>query len=398
VRTRLAKRFEKPSGSAGQSSRLVTLHPFPKLVLKMLRNDLPDDRFDQGIQDTETEVGLLLKTSTEGKNDNGSGGGHPSVIHLYGVGYNPHGGRFMLLDELSGGTLTTRIEAWLEMKNAPPGSQPVSRRHSNEATANDANNTKSASSQTRLAGIMNKRSSLGEVVQGLLNRTMDMNAIQCSEMRHLWLERMVVMLQVASAICFLHEHGIIYRDLKADNVGFNADGMPKIFDFGLARTLEEDLKVKEEEDGGEGQAYNLTGATGSWLFMAPEVALKQPYGTNADVYSFAILMHEVLSLEPPFVHVQSVPQLFEHVVRGNERPTINSAWPASISNILQDSWYANRKYRPNSRKVLDRLEEVMRGPDGQLFPDDTMDNPSASSSSFVGFFSRRLSLAEEVSH
>jgi serine/threonine protein kinase len=63
---------------------------------------------------------------------------------------------------------------------------------------------------------------------------------------------------------------------KPDNIGFDAKGNVKIFDFGLAKEL------KDKDRTGDG-LYKLTGFTGSIRYMAPEVGLKHAYNQKADI-------------------------------------------------------------------------------------------------------------------
>ena len=75
-------------------------------------------------------------------------------------------------------------------------------------------------------------------------------------------ERLDVALQLAQAMQYLHQHNIVYRDLKPDNIGFDQDDNLKLFDFGLAKELK---PYKRHEDG----TYHLTANTGSRRYMAP---------------------------------------------------------------------------------------------------------------------------------
>ena len=95
--------------------------------------------------------------------------------------------------------------------------------------------------------------------------------------------------QRRSALEYLHSGdaiagGIacIHRDLKPDNIGLSASKKIKLFDFGLA------VAVKREGEDGDDGVYELTGGTGSRRYMAPEVCLRENYGTKVDVYSWAI--------------------------------------------------------------------------------------------------------------
>ena len=94
-----------------------------------------------------------------------------------------------------------------------------------------------------------------------------------SILHSLWLERLIVMRDIASAMQYLHAKNIVYRDLKPDNIGFDINGIVKIFDFGLAKTLNDDIRT---EDG----LFKLTGCTGSVSFY-PRLNIKPNSNTLA---------------------------------------------------------------------------------------------------------------------
>jgi serine/threonine protein kinase len=177
--------------------------------------------------------------------------------------------------------------------------------------------------------------------------------------RNLWIERLLVAVRISKAIQYLHSHRILNRDVKPDNVGFDYQNVPKLFDFGLAKRI----KIANEDDG----LYKLTGETGSTRYMSPEVALNQPYGWTADVYSLAILTYEVLSLKIPFAGI--APSTFYRVVFvDGERPPLDPSWPTRLQRLLESMWDADPKARPTSEQVVTTLEEMLRGSDEELFP------------------------------
>ena len=120
----------------------------------------------------------------------------------------------------------------------------------------------------------------------------------------------------------------------------------KIFDFGLSKQLPRNAK-----DMNHSGLYKLTGLTGSRMYMAPEVVLCKFYGLSADVYSFGIMLWEIMSLEFPF-------QLFDikdhmlFVVKRGYRPTIGRKWPERVKSIIKKCWAQNPADRPDFDNVL----------------------------------------------
>ncbi|KAH8051730.1 protein kinase [Aureococcus anophagefferens] len=100
--------------------------------------------------------------------------------------------------------------------------------------------------------------------------------------------------EIARGMAYLHscKPPVLHRDLKPGNLLLDGSGSCRISDFGLA-TFRADNRASSP-DGGPGESFSdLTGATGSYRFMAPEVALSKPYGRPVDVYSFAMILYNV---------------------------------------------------------------------------------------------------------
>ena len=137
--------------------------------------------------------------------------------------------------------------------------------------------------------------------------------------------------------------------MKPDNVGFNFEGRVKLFDFGLAKELDPLQKT------GDGM-YEMSGGTGSRRFMAPEVALGQPYNLSADIYSFSVLFWELVALEKAFGKM-SQEEHREKVIKKNDRPPLKRDWRPAIQQILQNCWKRNPRERLGAKDLYTQLKE-----------------------------------------
>ena len=165
---------------------------------------------------------------------------------------------------------------------------------------------------------------------------------------------------IASALRHLHKLEIVFRDLKPDNVGFDFGGRVKLFDFGLAKELD----PKQKTDNG---MYKMSGGTGSRRFMAPEVALSEPYNLSADVYSYSILLWELLSLDKAFGWL-SPEEHRERCVKKNERLELRKSWSDTIKKVLEGCWARDPLSRPTAREVY----KLIKGEIERMYEEDFM--------------------------
>lgn len=154
---------------------------------------------------------------------------------------------------------------------------------------------------------------------------------------------------VANAIKYLHEHHVLYRDLKPSNVGFDERGIVKLFDFDLSR------RFKCDSNDDSGTAKQLTGCIGSLRYMSPECAQGKPYGFPSDVHSYAILLWEICALQRPYEQVHTTPVLVKLAFLGNERPSLRKIASPTIQKLLQKSWNPNPDVRPTMASIVDSL-------------------------------------------
>lgn len=178
---------------------------------------------------------------------------------------------------------------------------------------------------------------------------------------NLWAERMLVAYDIASAMEYLHEHRIVYRDLKPDNIGFTAeDSVTQLFDMGLARELCDEDKVPHDD------VYLLTPLCGAMRYMAPEVGLGQPYNQKSDVYSFSMLFYFILALEPPMNNFSSHNMFMERVFQQGYRPVTKDKWSPALVGLLHKSWSVYISERPSFLLILSELRDAIEDADPAL--------------------------------
>jgi hypothetical protein len=103
-----------------------------------------------------------------------------------------------------------------------------------------------------------------------------------------WPEALRLGRQIAAALGFAHEQGVIHRDVKPINILLTTDGIPKITDFGLAKLLESSVHTQEGS------------LLGSARYMSPEQAAGRPADARSDIYSLGITFYEMLCGRAPF--------------------------------------------------------------------------------------------------
>jgi len=258
-------------------------------VVKQLKNGLEGDDAAIGLDDLRNEAELLEQIS------------HPNIIQIRGAAVEEENdNRFFIMLDLIETTLEQQINNW-ELKK---------------------DNGKS----TRWMSLKYR-----------------------SEMKAVWTEKINAASAISSAMHYLHEKKIIYRDLKPQNIGFDKNKVLKLYDFGLARKLDPKDRA--------GDNYNMTGLTGSMRYMAPEVFNEKPYNLSADVYSFGILFWYMCSLETPF-YQYSIDMMRNNVANGSARPEMCKSWRKGLRELMESCWDSNASQRPefvDIRNTLDRL-------------------------------------------
>ena len=159
--------------------------------------------------------------------------------------------------------------------------------------------------------------------------------------------------QLASALDYLHQRGIIYRDLKPHNVGFTIDGRLQLIDLGMCRDLP---KGRDVED-----TFEMS-CCGTQRYIAPEVVRAgSSYNAKADVYSWAMVVYQMFSLSKPYAEYDSAEHT-EYVCYGGERPPRGdlATAPRPIWKIICQAWCQAVESRLSMAEVVVLIDRYLQ--------------------------------------
>ncbi|KAK9944258.1 hypothetical protein M0R45_009832 [Rubus argutus] len=154
-----------------------------------------------------------------------------------------------------------------------------------------------------------------------------------------------VAIDVSKGMTYLHQNNIIHRDLKAANLLMDENEVVKVADFGVARV--------------KSQSGVMTAETGTYRWMAPEVIEHKPYDHKADVFSFAIVLWELLTGKLPYEYLTPL-QAAVGVVQKGLRPTIPKHTHPKLTELLEKCWQQDPALRPDFSEIIEMLHPLAK--------------------------------------
>jgi serine/threonine protein kinase len=146
-------------------------------------------------------------------------------------------------------------------------------------------------------------------------------------------ELTICAIDVARGMRFLHSRQIIHRDLKSLNVLLDSEGHARICDFGAARKLVKNAVMSQN--------------VGTPHWMAPELIAGDPiYTEKIDVYSFGILLWEILTKKTPYEGMDAA-QIAVDVLQWDKRPPLPADTPSTVREIIETCWSNVPSHRPS---------------------------------------------------
>ncbi|XP_009776329.1 serine/threonine-protein kinase STY46-like isoform X2 [Nicotiana tabacum] len=150
-----------------------------------------------------------------------------------------------------------------------------------------------------------------------------------------------VAIDVSKGMSYLHQNNIIHRDLKTANLLMDENQLVKVADFGVARV--------------QVQSGVMTAETGTYRWMAPEVIGHRPYDRKADVFSFGIVLWELLTGKLPYEYLTPL-QAAVAVVQKGLRPTPPTHTHPILVELLERCWQQDPCLRPEFSEILEILK------------------------------------------
>ncbi len=172
-----------------------------------------------------------------------------------------------------------------------------------------------------------------------------------------WQTAIQLLLPIAHALAYAHQHGTIHRDVKPSNILITESGEPMLTDFGIAKIMESEPTT------------TLTGAgvgIGTPEYMAPEQGLGKPIDGRADMYSLGVVLYEMVTGRKPYIAETPLAVVLKHLTEPLPPP---HAFAPSLPEAMEKAIIKALMKNPNDRyenmeafiQVLESLLDRARG-------------------------------------
>nr|XP_014350287.1 PREDICTED: ephrin type-A receptor 3 [Latimeria chalumnae] len=202
----------------------------------------------------------------------------------------------------------------------------------------------------RLEGVVTKSKPVMIVTEYMENGSLD-SFLRRHDAQFTVIQLVGMLRGIASGMKYLSDMGYVHRDLAARNILVNSNLVCKVSDFGLSRVLEDDPEA----------AYTTRGGKIPIRWTAPEAIAYRKFTSASDVWSYGIVLWEVMSYgERPYWEMSNQ-DVIKAVDEGYRLPPPMDC-PAASYQLMLDCWQKDRNNRPKFEQIVSILDKLIRNP------------------------------------
>lgn len=162
---------------------------------------------------------------------------------------------------------------------------------------------------------------------------------------------LIIIIQIAEALTAAHEAGIVHRDIKPENIMFRPDGYVKVLDFGLAKLTEQKSIGTEDQTLIRSEPGVIRGTV---AYMSPEQARGLPVDQRTDIWSFGVLLYEMLTGRIPFTGETATDMMLSIIQK--EPPSLEFISPDLPNEIY---FIVSKMLRKKTDERYQRMKSVL---------------------------------------
>ncbi len=162
-----------------------------------------------------------------------------------------------------------------------------------------------------------------------------------------WNEKLNILKHIAKGLDHIHNQKIIHRDFHSGNILYENEFDVVISDLGISKS-----SIKTTNDDDDNEIYGIIS------YMAPEILQRKEYTTASDIYSFGMIMWELMTGRNPFWDKIQDTELIIEICDGLRPPIVVNA-PENYIELMQKCWHSDPNKRPTSVEILERFDNII---------------------------------------
>ncbi|KAK8847086.1 hypothetical protein M9Y10_019664 [Tritrichomonas musculus] len=168
--------------------------------------------------------------------------------------------------------------------------------------------------------------------------------------------RLIIMYGISSGMSYLHSHKILHRNLNPDSIYVDEYLYPKIGNFELSSRIHTLESMTFQ---------SISGLKGRPSYSSPEILQRNQYSESGDVYSFGMLVYELITGEIPFKGNDSINYIMDEVIMKSKRPEINDEVEECYRELIEICW----SQEPSDRPTFSEITSILKN-DERFIKDD----------------------------